>query len=196
MATFREASLRGLEGAIADMDPINLLSPRPERVDDQLMTATEPECAGKEEMMCKLEDLEAEILTSVQDISQDFSTETGGVEATSCDQVTSTVAIQSHGDVDTSDTRSHDQATSHDQITQTTPHNQETRSHDQVQARSHDQVQTRSCDPVQTRSRDEVQIRGNFPLSSKVLSQGTQFPSATDVFKTPTPRAPESPNVR
>lgn len=163
---FREASLRGLEGTIRDMETTET---EPHQA-KQIMAANTAVEDIESVVMCQLEGLEAEI----QDIIQDSSAETGGLDSMSGDLVTSTAATKSHDHAtmaaDTSAARSHDQATmSHDQST--TSHDQATTSHDQA-SRSHDHTTT---------SHD--QVLATSP-SSKAISRGTQFPSATDVYKT------------
>ena len=125
-----------------------------------------------ERMMNHLEGLEAEILTSLLDITEHSSSEKGRIDRASRDQVTSTAS------------RSHDQATMSHRHT-TTSHDRTTTSRDQTTTShattSHDQIADKT-----TTSRGHQAP----PSSSKAVTRGTQYPSTTDVTKSPTQDRP------
>lgn len=156
MTGLKEASLRGLDGIITDMETMEMQISEPALHTE----GVEVESAGDEEVMHRLEGLEAEILTTMQDINQ--------VVGVSRDHTSS--HDPASGDAST---RSRDQASrSRDQVT--------TWSRDLAggdtstsAARSHDQA---------IKSHDQVRIRHTTPVSA--VSLGTQFPSATDVTRT------------
>lgn len=130
----------------------------------EMAALAEADRTGDEEMMQRLEGLEAEILMSIQDINQE---ERGGIGA-SHSQTTSNPSAT------TSAARSHDQAvTSHDHVTTATRSHDLTGGHGTTSgSRSQDQA---------VKSHDQVL---SAPVSTGV-SQGTQFPSATDISRTP-----------
>lgn len=168
----KEASLRGLEGVITDMEITEMQSHQTAE------TSTGTEFASDEEMMHRLEGLEAEILT-IFDIDQEAS-EGGGAVISPSETTPST-------SIDASDTRSHDQAvTSHDQAVMS--YDQTVTSHDHITTatRSRDLVDGHCTTPASkshdqaVESHDQV---GTAPVSPGV-SRGTQFPSATDILRT------------
>lgn len=182
---FRDASLKGLEGTIRDMETTETQSDQTMKSTNRFVAGTKLESEKGKEIMNQLEGLEADILTSLQDISEPPSSERNMV---AYDQVTST-ASRSHDQATMSNdqtTTSHDQTTA-SQYRTTISHDQTTMSRDQTTT-SRDQAttsrgQTTTSHDQTTASRD--QKVHNSPPTSKAVTRGTQCPSTIDVTRSP-----------